>query len=185
MQFPPHIKTDDTLKVYDQRGIKIISYKHSESQTLGGNDIPLEKFTTDNHGDNVGFAYNLPVFEKARGCYQCPVFAAGNHDWTYVSVDGTQYYQASTPSDNYLIVQPDSGLTYEMKKDSTVYMMMTTTKAHVDGESDNYAKANPFPDLQPYITYQQPFPIYDFSETLTANEKAFIKQTDYIGIIGK
>ena len=61
-------------------------------------------------------------------------------------------------------------------------MRMIETVSHKDG---NYAKANPFPDLEQLIGNQQPFPLYEFSETLQANEKSFIKQTDYIGIIGK
>ena len=148
MQFPPHIKNDDTLKVYDIRNNKIVSYTHSESSTIGGNDIPMEKFTSTNHGDNIGFAYNLPLFEKARGCYQCPAFASGDHDWSYVTVDGVQYYQASTASDNFLKVQPDTGLTYQIKKESTVYMRMKNAYSNNSTtDSENYANANPFPDL--------------------------------------
>jgi len=96
-----------------------VTYTHSESQKIGGNNIKLEKFTTSSLGD-VGFAYNLPVFEKEKGCYMCYVNATAFKD---VTIDGNPYTESTSPSENYLTVQPDSGYTYEMKKESTVYMI--------------------------------------------------------------
>ena len=43
MQFPPDVQEDDSLRVYDPRLLKIASYSHEESQTLGDN-LPLEKY---------------------------------------------------------------------------------------------------------------------------------------------
>jgi len=64
MQFPPGIENDEQLRIYDQRNIKVMTYKHEESQTLtgDGNDLRLEKFTSESHGNDVSFAYNLPMF---------------------------------------------------------------------------------------------------------------------------
>lgn len=71
MQFPPGIEIDDQLRIYDQRNLKVMTYKHEESQTLGDDELRLEKFSSDSHGKDVSFAYNLPMFQRDYGCYGC------------------------------------------------------------------------------------------------------------------
>ena len=175
MQFPPDIKTDDQLKIYDQRNIKISSFSHSESKSIGGNDLKLEKYSSDNFGESTGFAYNLPTFEKARGCYQCYFDAT---TWLNVTVGGETYKESTEPADNFVMVQPDAGYTYQKKKESTVYMIIGNNATH----SDPIMKtATPLPGLD--VIYGHPFPFYDYSENLLSDESTFVAKFDYIAII--
>ena len=71
MQFPPHVDQDDMLKIYNQRIVKVNTYTHADSETIGGQDLTIDQFTGINFGDDVGFAFNLPVFEKSNHCFDC------------------------------------------------------------------------------------------------------------------
>ena len=171
MQFPPGISTDDQLRRYDARNIKVMTYTHSESQTLGSNELRLEKFEGTNHGDSIGFSYNLPVFEKAKGCYGCVM---NPKDTTTIKVDGEDYTLASSDSDNFLIVQPDSGYTYQVKKESTVFMVIGGNTTY-----EEYQKTcTPFPSLD--SIYGTAFPLYDYSEELIANDDTFTSKFSYV-----
>jgi len=55
------------------------------------------------------------------GCYGCTEYA---EDLRTVKVDNQQYNVSTTPSDNYITVQPDTGYTYQIKKDATVFMII-------------------------------------------------------------
>jgi len=46
MQFPPYIEEDDQLRMYDARNLKVMTFKHQESSTLGGEKgaLRIEKF---------------------------------------------------------------------------------------------------------------------------------------------
>jgi hypothetical protein len=61
----------------------------------------------------VGFAYNLPLFEKPQGCYQCYI---NDEAFKNVTVNEEPYTTSTSPSDNFIIVQPDSGYTYQVKR---------------------------------------------------------------------
>ena len=107
--------------MYDQRNLKVISYTHEESKTIGGNDLRLEKFSNENHGDDVSFGYNLPVYQKPYGCYGC---IQNTTELRSVKVDNEVYNKSSTDSDFFVTVQPDSGYMYETVKNSTVFMII-------------------------------------------------------------
>lgn len=63
MQFPPFIETDDQLRTYDTRNIKINTYIHEKSSTIGDDELKIEKFSQNSYGGDISFAYNLPVYE--------------------------------------------------------------------------------------------------------------------------
>ena len=121
MQFPPGIENDDQLRVYDQRNLKVMSYTHEKSETLGGNKLRLEKFSSSSHGDNISFGYNLPLFQKPYGCYGC---IQNTTELRTVRVDNQQYNMSSSDSDFYVTVQPDAGYMYSTVKNSTVFMII-------------------------------------------------------------
>jgi len=164
MQFPPGIEIDDQLRIYDQRNLKVMTYKHEESQTLGDDELRLEKFSSDSHGKDVSFAYNLPMFQrdyKCYGCYQDP------SELRTIKVDSVEYNVAESPSDYYVLVQPDSGYMYSTVKNSTVFMIIGGNQTFIPYQE----KVTPFPSLDPI--YGAAWPLYDYSETLTADPTEF------------
>jgi len=176
LQFPPNIEEDDQLKIYDQRNIKVVPYTHQSSSSLKSgdkNELQVDTFAGMSHGDNVGFAYNLPVFEKPYGCFGC---YQNPDEFRSVQVDGNQYQVATSDSDNFLTVQLDSGYTYQIKKQSTVYMIIGGNQTYA--VDDYHVRATPFPHLDPI--YGAPWPFYDFSENLQANEDVFTQRFAYI-----
>lgn len=88
MQFPPAIEDDDQLRVYDPRTLKVMTYNHDESMTLGSDDLALESYVATNHGDSIGFAYNSYVYSKPYGCYNCYQIESEKRD---VRIDGVMY----------------------------------------------------------------------------------------------
>ena len=55
--------------------MKIVSYTHSEDSKLD-KGLEIDMMTSQSFGDNVGFAFNLPVHEKSLGCYGCSLFVS-------------------------------------------------------------------------------------------------------------
>lgn len=86
MQFPPFIETDDQLRTYDARNIKITTYQHSESSTLGDDELRIEKFEAESHGGDIEFAYNLPLYETPYQGFDYTDLSTRD-----VSVDGKSY----------------------------------------------------------------------------------------------
>ena len=131
---------------------------HVESETLGKHKLRLEKFSSQGHGGDISFAYNLPLYETAYQGYGSNELL----DNRKVTVDDEDYTVGTVDSDNYLLVQPDSGYTYKMKKNSTVFMVVGGNQTASD-----VTKVSPFPTLDPI--YGAAFPLYDFNEELVSN----------------
>ncbi len=176
MQFPPDIQSDDMLNIYNQRIVKIESFTHSKSSSIGNEDLTIESFTGVNYGDDIGFAFNLPLFEKSSNCYDCNI---NPDELREVQIDGSDYKVATQASENFIKVQPDSGYLYQMKKDATVFMIIGDSQKFIAYED----KVSPFPSLDPI--YGKPFPLYDFSENLQANEADFYNNFSYIATTHK
>ena len=68
--FPPMSK-DETLRVFDQRNIQVMNYTQTQESDLGGDGLKVVSFKGTSHGNDVGFAFNLPVYEKPFKCYGC------------------------------------------------------------------------------------------------------------------
>ena len=64
MQFPPGIEDDDQLRVFDSQSIKIITYNHEKSTSIGKKfgKLPLEKYKASSFGGNIGFSRNLYLY---------------------------------------------------------------------------------------------------------------------------
>ena len=169
MQFPPGISTDDQLHVYDSRNIKVMSYTHDDTTDV--DDLRLEKFKATNHGGDVGFAYNLPLYSEARNCYGCQV---NPEELRNVKLDNQEYVQATKDSDNYILVQPNSGYLYSSKKTSTVFFIVGGNQAFIPYQQ----KVTPFPRLD--SIYGQAFPLYDYTETIQADKDEFTDRYGYI-----
>ena len=69
-------------------------------------------------------------------------------------------------------MQPDSGFTYELRKDSTVVYMIGGKPGSVNLVS------NPFPDLDVMAGMQVPF--YNFNSTVKAQDSLFLDQLGFI-----
>jgi len=80
--------------------MKAVSYTHSEDSKLD-KGLEIDMMTSQSFGDNVGFAFNLPVHEKSLGCYGCELFVS---DPRQMYIDGEPLIPADKPSDNYIKV---------------------------------------------------------------------------------
>lgn len=122
MQFPPLMESQNQLRIFDPRNIKVATYLHDSTKYLGNLlKLELEKYVGTSFGDDISFGFNLPLYEKAFGCYGCNLNA---DEQRKVIINGTAWEQSDVESDNYMIVQPDAGYTYEMVKNSSVYMIV-------------------------------------------------------------
>ena len=65
-----------------------MTYTHDSSDTLGDDELRLEKFTSVNHGDDISFGYNLPLYQKPYGCYGC---IQNTTELRTIRVDDQQY----------------------------------------------------------------------------------------------
>lgn len=136
-----------------------MTYNHDESQTLGDN-LPLEKYQATSHGDEISFGYNLYLYSKPYGCYNCVQNPEEQRD---IRIDGQSYNISTTDSVNELTVQPETGYTYQYIQNSTVFMIVGGNQTYLD-----YQKiVNPFPSLDPI--YGAPVPLYDFYMQMTAD----------------
>ena len=120
MQFPPFIETDDQLRTYDTRNIKINTYIHEKSETIGSDELRIEKFSSNSFAGDISFAYDLPLYETGYKGYGSNELVEGR----VIKVDGATYTQGTSKSDNSIEVQPESGYTYRMMKNSTVFMVV-------------------------------------------------------------
>lgn len=76
---------------------------------MGDNKLAIETYIGTSYGDNVEFAFDLPLYAMSYGCYDCSL---NPDELRTIEVDGKQYNISTTPSDNYIKVQPDSGYLY-------------------------------------------------------------------------
>lgn len=112
MQFPPLMDSDSQLRVFDPRTVKIATYRHDSSQQLGDDlELSVDKYVGTSFGDDISFGFNLPLYEKPYGCYQCNLNA---DEQRKLYVNGTEWTESQEDSNNFMIVQPDSGYTYEV-----------------------------------------------------------------------
>ena len=72
------------------------------------------------------------------------------------------------------MVQPDTGYMYSTVKNSTVFMIIGGHQTFIPYPNH----VSPFPSLDPI--YGAPWPLYDFSENLTADEDTFTQKFDYV-----
>lgn len=170
MQFPPLKDAGDDLKVYDSKTVRKMKFDHDDDSQVEGSDVTLSKYTAKEFAGDVSFAFNQDFEEHAYGCGDCTV----NTDETRtVKVDGSEYVYQSTESDNFMQVQRESGYTYQIKKKSTMFVVLggtasTTTNA-----------ISPFPSLDAYSGMM--FPWYDLEENMTADNTKFLEKLDFIG----
>ena len=172
MQFPPLMDSSSQLRVFDPRTVKIATYRHENSMTLGNDEqLNVEKFVGTSFGDDISFGFNLPLYEKPYGCYQCNLNA---DEQRKIYVNGDEWTEATEDSDNYMIVQPDSGYTYEISKNSSIYMIVGGNQTF----APYHAKPTPFPSLDPI--YGLAIPLYDYSSLLRANQDTYKEKFEYI-----
>ena len=101
MQFPPNIETDDQLRVYDSRNLKLATFTHESSEKIGSSDLRVDKYKGLDYGDDISFGFNLPLYQKAQGCYGCNL---NSEEQRTIYIDDVEWVQATSPSDNYMMV---------------------------------------------------------------------------------
>lgn len=136
-------------------------------------ELNLEKYEATNHGDDIGFGYNLYLYSKPYGCYSCYQNPDEKRD---IKIDGKTYDIASTSSANSLTVQPETGYTYQYVQNSTVFMIIGGNQTY----NPYQKKVTPFPSLDPI--YGAPFPLYDFAMQMTADEDIFYNKFNYVAV---
>lgn len=133
--------------------------------------MPIDKYVATNHGDDISFGFDLYLFQKAYKCYGC---ADDEEELRNVKVDGAAYAVGTEPSDNFMLVQPNSGYMYQTLRNSTVFMVIGGNKTFAPFQ----AKVTPFRSLD--ALYGAVWPLYDFAENLQANEDAFTNKFSYV-----
>lgn len=73
-------------------------------------------------------------------------------------------------------MQPDTGYMYSTVKNSTVFMIIGGQQNFIPYQQ----KVTPFPSLDPI--YGAAWPLYDFSENLSADESTFTNKFDYVAV---
>ena len=81
---------------------------------------------------------------------------------------------ATSDSDNFLIVQPETGFAYQYKQNSTIFMIIGGDQEYIPYQK----KVTPFPSLDPI--YGAPIPLYDFAMELKADEDIFASKFSYV-----
>ena len=108
--------------------------------------------------NNVEVAFTNTIYEAAQGCKKCkfeqPVF-----------VNDKPYPNSDAPDADFFVkIQPESGFTYQMKRESTYTIFMGDSSETVRSDGPQY---NPLPDFDSLTNTA--LPLYDFSENLQAN----------------
>lgn len=92
-------------------------------------------------------------------------------------INGEAAVPSTTEPTNTYTVQPDTGYTYNIKKQSSVYMLIGQDQTPVSADDYDYI-ANPFPSLDPLYGFA--VPLYDLEYTVQADEDTFVNKFDYV-----
>jgi len=159
------------LPIVNSRDLIINKFSKGKDSRVGDSHLNLVKYTS-NWGTgprNVGAAYKQPVFEAGLGCSDCPYASP-------ISVDGAPYPKAQTPSpDFYMMVQPDSGYTYQNKKQSSYVQYLSNVKDNGPAALYSYSPLIEFDKLG-----NTAIPLYDFEENMQADNTTFVTNLSFI-----
>ena len=189
MQFKAEVQnqhqTLDTLSVFDPQnllfrnytnGQKIDSYTNGdETYTKFPNGIQIYRYDAAENlsGQSISLAYNLPYLIYGQDCYGC------NQDkqMSSVTVDERAYSEqiASTPGEDYIEIEPVTGLMTKMRRSYTVVYDIRCLSDN--SETCNYAQL-PFPSLEQFKRLQ--VPIYNVTEEIVIDHEAFIDNVSII-----
>lgn len=178
MQFPPH-QQKTPLSYYNDRLIKVEDYYYSSTVQIPTSVLDIHMYDGQwSGGLDVGFTYNMPLFEQSYKCGDCTNTTQENDQKLRLEVQGKQYVHASVDSEYSIGIQPDTGFTQQANKQSTMVLLMSYfTNPDQEKQPAPY-QALPLPDLDILVGIH--VPLYDMKETMFADQAAFLDTVGYV-----
>ena len=120
-------------------------------------------------------AYDQPYEMFGGDCYGCGY----KHSMEGLKVDGVPYEEliAQTPSDNYIEIEPVTGVMTKMVRSYTMVFSIGCFEDAIEGSCQKYSQL-PFPSLDAFRNKK--WPIYNVTEEITIDHDAFIDSVGYI-----
>jgi hypothetical protein len=160
------------IKSFNERTIDIEEFQYDSEMNLDDSDLTLYKFTTPYWPGSLTYSVSLPTIEKPLGCYGCDRLTS---ETRVLTINDTVATPSTTPANNYIIVQPDTGYTYDRTLESSVYMLIGNEQQL---NTDYAMTPTPFPGLDPI--YGVAFPLYDLQGQVKANDQLFLEKFNYV-----
>ena len=171
MQFPPNMD-QGKIKAFNERTIDIEEFQYDSESKLDGTELTLYKYTTPYWPGSLQYSVSLPTTEKPFGCYGCDRLTSETRT---LKVNGTVAVPSTTPAENYIVVQPETGYTYDRTIQSSIYMLIGNEQQL---QTNYNLIPTPFPELDPI--YGIAVPLYDLQAQVKADDEIFAAKFDYV-----
>lgn len=178
LQFPPYMDKS-SVKVYNDRLLMSETYDWSKIEVIPTSDLQVYQYLGSwTGGTDVGFAFNMPLFEHSHHCGDCKNSTYQASGVFTITIQGFPYVYSPHNSTFNLGAQPESGYMYYMNKESTVILYLSYyTNASQPLQPSEY-QPFPLPNLAPLV--EMNVPLYDINDYFRGSQVDYLKTLGFI-----